>query len=242
MEPSSRQALKPKSHGLAEVIGGEIARNLIPATAQLPTERELAGEYRTSRVTIRESIAKLVEWGLLRVRRGSGMVVRERSSWSFSALPLAMRAISDPATLQRGIRDLLALRRALVLHGTELAAGRVKKGALGPARAVVARADEERSLQGFVAADLEIMRTILTSAELWPQLWLINDMTRSYLDLVADTWPTPPVPSDYVAIHNAYFDAIEDGDATRACAVFGDYLLRLDTALCASLGMTLEGT
>lgn len=105
---------------------------------------------------------------------------------------------------------------------------------------MVGRANEERSLEGFVAADLEIMRNVLTSAELWPQLWLINDMTRSYLELVVDTWPVPPVPDDYLAVHHAYFDAIENGDAAEACSIFGDYLLRLDGALCASLGIPLE--
>ena len=67
---------KPKSLSLAEVLGAKIVRNAIPATAHLPTERDLAAEHRTSRVTIRESIAKLVEWGLLRVRRGSHALAR----------------------------------------------------------------------------------------------------------------------------------------------------------------------
>ncbi|MEZ4222099.1 MAG: GntR family transcriptional regulator [Polyangiaceae bacterium] len=240
MQTTTGQGSKPKSLELAELIGGQIARNVIAATARMSPERELAEEHRTSRVTIRESIAKLVEWGLLHVRRGSGMVVRERSAWSFAALPLAIRATTDPLELQRLMRDLLALRRALILHGTELAAGRVKPGSLAPARAAVLRADSERTLEAFTAADLEIMRNVLVSAELWPQLWLINDMSASYLALTTDTWPLPPVPDDYVAVHMACFDAIEAGNAKLARELFSDYMRRLDANLCASLGMTLE--
>jgi len=236
-----RQVVKAKSLELAEALGAQIARNSIPATAQLPPERELAEEHQTSRVTVREGIAKLVEWGLLQVRRGSGAVVRDRRSWSFAALPLAIRAATETATLQRLIRDLLALRRELALHGTRRACGRVGPGDLAAARAAVTLAHANRSrTREFVVADIEMMRSVLVAAELWPQLWLINDLTQSYLDLVADTWPAPTIPADYLETHFAYFDAIESGDTERALALIGDYLTRLDTGLFASLGMSWE--
>lgn len=236
-----RHAAKAKSLELAEIIGVAIARSAIPATARLPPERELAEEHRTSRVTVREGLAKLVDWGLLRVRRGSGTVVRDRRSWSFAALPLAVRGTSDPLALARMIRDLLSLRRALVEHGATAACGRVRPGDLESAREAVTRADSQRpDVWEFVTADVEIMRCVLSAAGLWPQLWLINDLVQSYVELIADTWPAPIVPDDYVAAHFACFDAIEAGDAERARAILADYLIRLDSGLCASLGMPFE--
>lgn len=241
MSAPIRQAIKAKSLELAEAIGVQIARNGIPATARLPAERELAEEHATSRVTVREGLAKLVDWGLLRIRRGSGAVVRDRRSWSFAALPLAIRGTEDPVVLQRTIRDLLSLRRALVAHGAMRASGRVRPGDLDEARAAVKRANANRPhVWEFVTADIEIIRCVLSAAELWPQLWLINDLVQSYVELIADTWPAPVVPDDYVAAHLACFEAIEAGDAERARAIISDYLERLDAGLCASLGMSRE--
>jgi len=236
------QGLRPKTHeDLARILGGAIARGALPVAARLPPERELAAEHHTSRVTVREALAKLVQWGLLQVRQGSGAVVRGRGSWSFSALPLSMLATSESSQLERMIRDLLSMRRSLVEHGTRRAAGRLARGDLDAARALVEGADASRSHErDFVSADLEMIRSVLVAAELWPVLWLLNDLARSYLELVSSAWPAPDVPGDYVDAHLAYFDAIEAGEADRAVAIMGDYLQRLDQSLCASLGIAWE--
>lgn len=68
---------------LREAIAGEI---VVPDDA-IPTERDLAEEFRVSRITVRKAVDGLVNEGLLTRRRGAGtFVVGPRVEKSFSKL------------------------------------------------------------------------------------------------------------------------------------------------------------
>ena len=53
-----------------------IDRRILGADDALPPERDLAGEFGVSRITVRKAIDGLVEEGLLVRRQGSGTFVR----------------------------------------------------------------------------------------------------------------------------------------------------------------------
>ena len=44
----------------------------------LPSEKALAAEFRVSRMTLRNAVDLLVEWGLVRRRHGSGTYVAQK--------------------------------------------------------------------------------------------------------------------------------------------------------------------
>ncbi|GGJ70319.1 GntR family transcriptional regulator [Deinococcus aquiradiocola] len=62
------------AHGIQRWLGTEHAT---PGTA-LPSERDLAGQFGVSRVTVRQAIALLTTQGLLERRRGSGTFILPR--------------------------------------------------------------------------------------------------------------------------------------------------------------------
>jgi DNA-binding FadR family transcriptional regulator len=234
-----QEALAKARDTLIADLGGPIADGSWGPGYRLPAERELAERFRTSRVTVREALARLVSLRLVDVRRGSGTVVRAKTEWSFAALPLVLRRLfgRSPAELARLLPDTLALRRALVLHGTTLTLGRLEAGSLDGARSAVARAWASRGdARAFTRADFEMIGEVLGAAELWPALWLLNDLAAMYFELVGGMWAALPIPSDYREAHEAYFAALEAGDVERACAHLGGYLERLDGALLAMLG------
>ena len=71
---------------VAEQLSGQILAGAFAEGGKLPPERELARLFEVSRPTVREAITTLEVMGLVEVRPGSGVYVREPDSAS-AALP-----------------------------------------------------------------------------------------------------------------------------------------------------------
>jgi DNA-binding FadR family transcriptional regulator/RimJ/RimL family protein N-acetyltransferase len=114
-----------------------IKLGLVQAGDRLPPERELAGQLRVSRMTLREALADLQRAGYVESRRG-------RRGGTFVRYVPADGAVPAPDALERArgadLDDVLALRRVLEVGAVELAACR----RLGPEEAarLVERRDE----------------------------------------------------------------------------------------------------
>jgi GntR family transcriptional regulator len=76
----------PLYQQLQRALREAIDRRLLGAEDALPPERELAGEFGVSRITVRKAIDGLVSEGLLVRRQGSGTFVRGRVEKNFSML------------------------------------------------------------------------------------------------------------------------------------------------------------
>ena len=74
-----------------------IAGGMIEPGRLLPSESELAKEYRASRVTIRRALAELKQEGILDSRQGFG--------WYVVGSPLR-QSLRDMTTIERQIRDV----------------------------------------------------------------------------------------------------------------------------------------
>lgn len=61
---------------VAEQLRDAILDGRFPAGGKLPPERELAGEFRVNRTSVREAIKVLEGLGLVRVRQGDGVTVQ----------------------------------------------------------------------------------------------------------------------------------------------------------------------
>ena len=96
-EPASTQLLRavgplpessnlPLYQQLQRALREAIDRRILDSNDALPPERDLAGEFRVSRITVRKAIDGLVSEGLLMRRQGSGTFVRGRVEKNFSLL------------------------------------------------------------------------------------------------------------------------------------------------------------
>jgi DNA-binding FadR family transcriptional regulator len=106
-----------------ERLGTAIRLGLLPPGSRLPSERELAGELRISRSTLRQALTTLVQSGHLVSLRG-------RSGGTFVAddPPLAQ---ADGRPLKENARAVLDYRVVVETGATVLAAERATKGDLG---------------------------------------------------------------------------------------------------------------
>ncbi len=74
--PFSPPARRRLHEAVAEQLRDAILDGRFPAGGKLPPERELAGEFRVNRTSVREAIKVLEGLGLVTVRQGDGVTVR----------------------------------------------------------------------------------------------------------------------------------------------------------------------
>jgi len=103
---------------LASVLRHQIARDALPAGAQLPTVAQLAQQYQLARITVRQAYAVLIAEGLITSQRGRGTFVAPTLGGPDARL---RTAINDPGT--QDLRFDILEQRARVALPDNLARG-----------------------------------------------------------------------------------------------------------------------
>ncbi len=115
----------------------------------LPSELELAGRFKVSKPTVRESLKQLALYGIVEIRQGKVARVRSLDS---SALEGFFR-IAVQST-DNGLRDALEFRRAIEIENAELAAARATQAQLAEMEAAIkVMAASIDSLEAWLEAD-----------------------------------------------------------------------------------------
>ena len=221
---------------LTRIVSGEYAPG-----ARLPAERDLQILLGASRPTIRESVKRLAAWNLVRARRGSGVVVLDRSDWSIEVLPAYLRYLLQSgavAELRTLVSDLLALRRHLCCDIARLMVGRIPSASIAELRRAIAHADSLRDDPiEFVQADLDVLRTMARVAGFVPGLWLLNRLSQVFVEISRQLVEGLVPPDDYVRCYEAFLDAVDEGRPHEAVDILDDYLGRHDARLLRSWGI-----
>jgi DNA-binding FadR family transcriptional regulator len=102
--------------GIVAQIESLITNGMLEMGARLPSERELAEQFRVSRVVVREALRDLQARGIVEVRQGSGAYVQMIPSEALTRSLTLLLKLEKPAFL-----DLMIARRALELTATPLA-------------------------------------------------------------------------------------------------------------------------
>lgn len=223
-----------------EKLLSDIVAGVHPAGSRLPAERELSRQLGASRPTLREALRRLGEWNLVEPRRGSGVVVRPYRDWSIEVLAAYLRygkPEQGQPTIGRILIDMLAVRRAVVLEVIRLTASRIPKGGTAGARAAMARAWSLRSTTAFPREDFEVMRQVAEAARFTPGLWLLNRISKLWLDAAGEIAFAVKLPDDYVAVYSKFFDLLEEGNAEEACTHMSEYFERHDSAISNALAV-----
>jgi GntR family transcriptional regulator len=83
---------RPRYHQLAAILRRKIRIGELPPGSQLPTEADLAADYRASRSTVRLALGVLRNEGLTRSEQGRGTFVRDRRPIHYDANRLGSRS------------------------------------------------------------------------------------------------------------------------------------------------------
>lgn len=105
------QSLK-LSDQVTRVIAGRIVNGDIGVDDIAPTEQDICAEFGVSKTTAREVIGALASRGLVTVRHGRRMEIREFSEWNHLD-PLLLELNHDPGAVRQTLGDLHDLRMLL---------------------------------------------------------------------------------------------------------------------------------
>lgn len=220
-----------------DTLLSDIARGTHAPGSRLPSERDLATQLGASRPTVREALRRLAEWGLVKARRGSGIVVQAKRDWALEALPAYLRygrPGPDEPGIGQLIRDLLELRTKLLVDLTRTIAKRLDAGNIQLARDSLEAAWANRDNADFHNHDFEIFRALAEAAGFLPALWLLNRVGTVYIDIAAPLTHMGP-PDDYLESYHRFFAAIQRSDGEGAARTLEDYFERHDARLLAAI-------
>ncbi|MBP8129728.1 MAG: FadR family transcriptional regulator [Candidatus Hydrogenedentes bacterium] len=107
-------------------IAGDLARRIVdgefPVGSRLPTERELAARFGTTRNVIREALRRLETGGLVQIRRGSGVYADNPQLTAGVEFFDVLMGIEDGSLNAAFLRDVLEFRGHIFRMMVRLAA------------------------------------------------------------------------------------------------------------------------
>jgi DNA-binding FadR family transcriptional regulator len=199
-----------------ERLGTAIRIGLLTAGSKLPPERELAGELRISRSTLRQALTTLVQSGHLTVTRGrsGGTFVVERP-------PLSE---PDDEPLGEEAWEVLDHRVAVEVGAVILAAERATKERLDRLGELVANMADPTDFEAYRRADI---RFHIGVAEAAGSPRLVREMTEvqgQMSDLIGRIAHPHEVLTRSNEQHRRLLALLREGDATRAVPLMRSHI------------------
>jgi GntR family transcriptional regulator len=96
--PLDKDLPVPLYHQLQSVLRAEIESGRWPPGGQIPTETQLAQDFRVSKITVRQAIQNLVDLGYVHREHGRGTFVAQRK---FDVGPRALTSFSEEMKVHR---------------------------------------------------------------------------------------------------------------------------------------------
>jgi GntR family transcriptional regulator, transcriptional repressor for pyruvate dehydrogenase complex len=201
---------------VAEQIRQAIFRGLIATGHKLPPEREMAEQFQTSRVALREALRALEKEGLITIKRGAGggafvadsdnalhaladslsTVVKLGSAKSANLTE--MRSILEPeisrlATLRATPDDVNAIEAVVIAQELELESGELSR-----------------------KLDMDFHRCIAEAAHNPVMNIVVNAVNQSIRDSILRSKRTEEMRKRVVSYHRNIFEAVRSGNADLA--------------------------
>lgn len=219
---------------VADQIRQAIFGGLIVPGHKLPPERELADQFQTSRLALREALRSLEKEGLITIKRGAG-------GGAFVAdADKALNALAD--SLSTVVRlgpaksaNLTEMRSILEPETTRLATLRATPEDLSVIEAVVI-AQEQELKSGEISRklDVEFHRCVAAAAHNSVMSIVVDAVNQSQRDLILRSKRTEEMRKRVVRYHRDIFEAIRNGDAERAKQVMSSHIVDVQCHIEAS--------
>lgn len=224
--PSTRDQPRPwtppleRPARLALVVTEQLLRRIafdeFPAGSHLPTEPNLAAEFKVSRTVIREAVRTLEDKGVISARQGRGTVVSDRTQWSpFDPLIISIRLETEPTT--KLFRDLADVRLAVECQLARSAALTAEQSVVAELATVV---DQQRQLTTtdprYTDLDMRFHYLIAEASNNQIGRGIMLTLAPALRAMRRFTNEIPDARSHTIEWHGRILDRIRDGDPDGA--------------------------
>src|SRR5438093_8396029 len=213
------------SEAIVRRIKDQISKGRLVVGHKLPAEREMARQFKTSRVSVREAYRSLEDFGLLRIRRGAdgGAFIA-----ALDHQPV-LRSLALVFGLARTSHKELTEARMLVEPPiAQLAALRARKEDIARVERAIVEEEEQaaRRTGPFRPTDSRFHRSVADCTRNLPLIVLMNalaDLTAaaaSHLDVSTRTRHR----KNNCHYHRLIFEAIRDRDGNAAFTIMAQHV------------------
>jgi len=213
---------------ITQALRQEILSGVVPKGARLPPESELAQRFGTNRNTLREAIRSLEGLGLIQVRQGDGVTVRDfRKLGELSLLPYYLVEAATPAERAVALGEVLVLRRLVLAEAVSYAAARATPDEARALETQLARIREHLAahrVRELIAADLEFYQRIVAAAHSLIYTWIFNTFVHVYTATIAALEQLWVVPPRYLEQLEALTAAVAAHDRATARRIIEEHL------------------
>ena len=199
-----------------ERLGTAIRLGLLSPGSRLPPERQLAGELRISRTTLRSALTTLVQSGHLVVQRG-------RSGGTFVAeQPPLSESVAEP--LGEEARAVLDLRVAIETGATVLAAERAGKPELARLEKLVEKMATPADFEQYRRADIRFHIGVAEAACSPRLVTAMTEVQGQMSELIGLIAHPEQVLAHSNAQHRRLVGLLRKRDAQRAVALMREHI------------------
>ncbi|HLI70396.1 MAG TPA: FadR/GntR family transcriptional regulator [Ktedonobacteraceae bacterium] len=184
---------------------------------RLPTERELAEQFRVSRTAVREALKILAQKGLVDMRPGRGTIVINSANEALrDSLGLVMKLQLGEVG---GSQNLIEVREILEVEIAGLAAARATEKEIAALREAVQTMDKSlQDADAFIAADNRFHEALAQATQNALILILVNSIVNLLSEQRKQIFMTPGGPQRGQIHHKNILDSVikHDPEAARA--------------------------
>jgi GntR family transcriptional repressor for pyruvate dehydrogenase complex len=214
---------------VAEQIERRILSGELRSGDRLPTERELAEQFRVSRTAIREAMKTLAQKGLVDMRPGRGTIVIDGTSQAMrDSLGVMLRV-----GLVNRSENLVEVREILEPEIAALAAARASEQQIAMLREYVAAMDASlQDVDAYIAADNAFHQTLAQGTQNALILALVDSIINLLSEQRKHIFSVEGGPERGQLHHKRVLDAVEHHDAGAARQAMHEHMqqVREDSA------------
>lgn len=203
---------------------------------KLPTERELASQFKVSRTSIREALHLLAMSGIIEVRQGGGSFVK---TTEFQLLHGKLSATLIKAE-KNHVYEMLEVRRALEVECASLAAKRATSQDLEKLREALDQMEQAKNdVELGLKADFDFHMMIVNATQNSIFMGLVQTIRENMKDTIRATrkhrLSNPERHEDTMNEHKEIYLAIASGNSNQAKKLMEEHITRVRKELSEML-------
>ena len=219
---------------VADQIRQAIFNGLIASGHKLPPEREMAEQFQTSRVALREALRALEKEGLITIRRGAGggAFVAD-SDHALHALAESLSTVVKLGSAKSA--NLTEMRSILEPEIARLATLRASADDVSAIEAIVVAQEQELQVGELSRKlDMDFHRCVAEAAHNPVMNIVVNAVNESIRDSILRSKRTEEMRGRVVTYHRNIFEAMRNGNADLARRIMSAHVVDVQCHLESS--------